>query len=215
MSSAGGVLQSGKTLLVFAETTVSAGTQTRTFTIDSDTFQTSLFVTSITGQLDITIYTVTQEGREKEVISYLGITSPSTELSLKKAATAMGVVRVVAVYTGACNFELRAKGLSSGETSAKIQSANVAKASQVNISVTPSILLAAALTDRKGVIIKNNTTTNNIILYIGFSSAQALSSVGYPIGRGEALSLDIGAGATLWACSSTNTIDVRIIEAGG
>lgn len=209
------LLETGKTILVIGESPASAGSLTRIFTLDSETFQTSLFVSSITGSLTVTLSTITGEGKEKEIITYSNITVPSTQLDLKKAATAMGVIKATATFTGACSFELRAKGLSSGETSAKIQSANVAKASQVNISVTPSILLAAALSDRKGVIIKNNAAANNHTLYIGFSSAQALSSVGYPIGRGEALALDIGAGATLWACSSTNTIDVRIIEAGG
>lgn len=208
-----GVLQSGKTLLVFSETVQSAGSQSRIFTLDSDTFQTSLFVASITGSLSITISTLTQEGREKEVISYDNITSASTQLDLRKAATAMGVVKVVAVYTGPCSFELRAKGLSSGETSAKILSANVAKASQITVYTSPVILLAAALSDRKGVIVKNNS--NNGTLYVGFSQAQASSTVGYPLGKGEALSLDVGAGATLWGVASTGLIDVRIIEAGG
>jgi len=209
----GGVLQPGKTLLVMGEAVLAAGSQTRIFTLDSDTFQTSLFVSSITGQLDITIYTLTQEGREKEVITYSNVTATTNELLLKKAATAMGVVKVVAVYTGACSFELRAKGLSSGETSAKIQSANVARASQITIYTNSAILLPAALSDRKGVIVKNNS--NNGTLYIGFSQTQAASSIGYPLGKGEALSLDIGAGATLWAVASSGLIDVRIIEAGG
>lgn len=209
-----GVLQLGKTLLVFGESTTGAGTQTRIFTLDSDTFQTSLFVSSITGQLDITIYTVTQEGREKEVISYLGITAPSTELNLKKAATAMGVVRVVAVYTGACSFELRAKGLSLGETSAKIQSANTARASQVIVPTPGKVLLTAALSDRKGVIIRNWSST--VTLYLGFTLAEANPANGYPLKPQEALAIDIGAGATLYGdIQNAGTVDVRIIEAGG
>jgi hypothetical protein len=214
MTNAGGVLLVGKTLTVLSESMPSAGSQSRVFTIDCDTFQTSLFVSSISGALNITVYTLTQEGREKEVISYTGITAPSTELSLKKAAAAMGVVRVVAIYTGPCTFELRAKGLSSGETSATIQSANTAKASQVTVSSTPTILLPAALTDRKGVIIRHNGNTGNT-LYLGFSQAQASTETGYPLGKGEALALDVATGAVLWAVSGTSIIDVRIIEAGG
>lgn len=208
-----GVLQSGKTLLIFSETVTSAGTQTRTFTLDSDTFQTSLFVSSITGQLDVTIYTVTQEGREKEVITYPNVTSPSTQLDLKKAATAMGVVKVVAVYTGACSFELRAKGLSSGETSAKIQSANTARATKVIIPTPGKILLTAALSDRKGVIIRNWSTTNTV--YLGFSISEANPANGYPLKPQEALAIDIGAGAALYGdIQNAGTADVRIIEAG-
>lgn len=205
-------LESGQTILVIGESFVGSSSVTRIFTLDSDTFQTSLFVSSISGTLDISISTIAGEGKEKEVITYSNITTPSTELDLKKAATAMGVVKVVATYTGDCSFELRAKGLSSGETSAKIQSANAATASQISVTNTPTILVAAAMTDRKGIIIKNNSS--NGILYIGFLAAQAASSVGYPLARGEALAIDIGAGATLWGVSGSGTIDVRIIEAG-
>lgn len=214
MSSVGTLLQAGKTITVLAETTLSAGSQSRTFTIDSDTFQTSLFVSSITGQLDISIYTVTQEGREKQVISYPTILTPSTELSLKRAASSMGVVRVVAIYTGACSFELKAKGLSNGLMSATIQSATTAKASQISVNGTPTILLTAALIDRKGVIIKNNGAGTHV-LYLGFSEAQASTGTGYPLGKGEALSMDLTPGAVLWAVSGNGSIDVRIIEAGG
>ena len=209
-----GVLQTGKTLLVLSESPASAGTQTRIFTLDSDTFQTSLFVSSISGQLDVTIYTLTQEGREKEVITYSSITAPTTELSLKKAATAMGVVKVVAVYTGACAFELRAKGLSSGETSAKIQSANVARATKVIVPNAGKILLAASLSDRKGIIVRNWSST--VTVYLGFTQAEANFANGYPLKPQEALSIDLGAGAFLYAdIQNAGTADVRIIEAGG
>lgn len=205
-------LETGQIVPIINETFPAAGQVIRTFTLDADTFQTSLFVSSITGTLDVSVSTITEQGKEKEVITYNNITAPSTELDLKKAATAMGVVKVTATYTDACSFELRAKGLSSGETSAKVQSANAAKASQVYVSGTPVILIQAAFSDRKGVIIKNNSLNGR--LYIGFSQVEASSSTGYPLSKGEGLSLDIGAGATLWAVGNGGNIDVRIIEAG-
>lgn len=191
-----------------------AGSLSRIFTLDSDTFQTSLFVSSISGSLTITLSTITGEGKEKEVITYSPVTSPSTQLDLKRAATAMGVIKATAVFTGACSFELRAKGLSNGQMSATIQSATTAKASQITVNTTPIILLPAALVDRKGVIIKNNGNGTHI-LYLGFSGAQASTGTGYPIGKGEALALDVAPGAVLWAVSGNGEIDVRIIEAGG
>jgi len=211
-----GTLQSGKIMLVLAESPTSAGSQTRIFTIDSDTVQTSLFVTSIAGgsSLSISVRTLTDTGMEKEVITYPNVTAASTELDLKKAATAMGIIKVVAIYTGACSFELRAKGLSSGETSAKIQSASIGKASQLSVDSTAVVLVMAAMSDRNGIIVKNNST-NTYILYLGFSAAEATAGTGYPLGKQEALGIDIGAGAVLWGISGSGTIDVRIIEAGG
>lgn len=207
-------LPPGKTILVMGESPNAAGSLSRIFTLDSDTFQTSLFVSSISGSLTITLSTITGEGKEKEVITYSPVTSPSTQLDLKRAATAMGVIKATAVFTGACSFELRAKGLSNGQMSATIQSATTAKASQITVNTTPIILLPAALVDRKGVIIKNNGNGTHI-LYLGFSGAQASTGTGYPIGKGEALALDVAPGAVLWAVSGNGEIDVRIIEAGG
>jgi hypothetical protein len=208
------ILETGKTILVMGESPSGAGSLSRVFTLDSDTFQTSLFVSSISGSLTVVLSTITGEGKEKEVITYSNITSPSTELDLKKAATAMGVIKATATFTGACSFELRAKGLSSGETSAKIQSANVARATKVIVPTPGKILLTAALSDRKGVIIRNWSSTNT--LYIGFSISEANPSNGYPIKPQEALAIDIGAGAALYGdIQNAGTADVRIIEAGG
>ena len=207
-------LETGKIIQIMSEATSGAGTLTRVFTLDSDTFQTSLFVSSISGSLSITISTITGEGKEKEVITYPAITSPSTQLDLKKAATAMGIIKATAVFTGACTFELKAKGLSSGETSAKIQSANVARATKVIVPNPGKVLLPAALSDRKGIIVRNWSTT--ITVYLGFSVSEANFANGYPLKPQEALSIDLGAGATLYAdIQNAGTADVRIIEAGG
>lgn len=208
------LLETGKTILVMGESPASAGSLTRIFTLDSETFQTSLFVSSIIGSLTVTLSTITGEGKEKEIITYSNITVPSTQLDLKKAATAMGVIKATATFTGACSFELRAKGLSSGETSAKIQSANVARATKVIVPTPGKILLTAALSDRKGVIIRNWSSTNTV--YIGFSISEANPGNGYPIKPQEALAIDIGAGAALYGdIQNAGTADVRIIEAGG
>lgn len=206
-------LESGQTILVIGETFQSSGQVTRIFTLDSDTFQTSLFVSSISGSLSISISTIAGEGKEKEVITYNNVTAPSTELDLRKAATAMGVVKVTAIYTGPCSFELRAKGLSSGETSARIQSASSARASKVIVPTPGKVLLQAAISDRKGIIVRNWSTTATV--YLGFTEDEASLGQGYPLKPQEALSLDIGAGAVLYAgINGGLTADVRIIEAG-
>lgn len=206
-------LEAGKTILIMGESPSGAGSLSRVFTLDSDTFQTSLFVSSISGSLTVVLSTITGEGKEKEVITYSDITEPSTELALKKAATAMGIIKATATFTGACSFELRAKGLSSGETSAKIQSANTARATKVIVPTPGKILLTAALSDRKGVIIRNWSSTNTV--YIGFSISEANPANGYPIKPQEALAIDIGAGAALYGdIQNAGTADVRIIEAG-
>ena len=63
-------LEAGKVILIMKESTSGAGSLSRVFTLDSDTFQTSLFVSSISGSLTVTLSTITEEGKEKEVITY-------------------------------------------------------------------------------------------------------------------------------------------------
>jgi hypothetical protein len=206
-------LPAGKIILVMGESPSGAGSLSRIFTLDSDSFQTSLFVSSISGSLTVTLSTITEEGKEKVIITYPAITSPSTQLDLKKAASAMGIIKATAVFTGACSFELRAKGLSAGQMSATIQSANAARATKVIIPTPGKVLLSAALSDRKGIIVRNWSST--VTVYLGFSIAEANFGNGYPLKPQEALALDIGAGAVLYGdVQNASTADVRIIEAG-
>lgn len=87
-----------------------------------------------------------------------------------------------------------------------------ASVSQVDIGTSASTLIAAATTDRAGLVLKNNNTTG--ILYFAFSLANATTAIGYPIEPGGAMAMDIAAGQAIFAIADAGTIDVRIIQAG-
>ena len=98
----------------------------------------------------------------------------------------------------------------SGEFSL-IGSAN-ASVSQADVTGTAGVLIASSTTDRSGLVMKNNNTTG--ILYFAFTLANATTAIGYPLGPGEAMAMDVAAGQAVYAIASSGTIDVRIIQAG-
>lgn len=204
----------GKTGIVMTESPTEAGTKLVTFSVDAEAVLVSLFVESVSGDLDVSIKTLTEDDHTFLVAVLPTVSAPTTELLIKKAATVMGRVLIEATYTGATVFEIRARGISSAEASVKVLGATDAAASSTTIGAAPAIIIGSALSDRSGVVIKNNNLTAGR-LFLGFSAAQASLSVGYPIGPQEALALDVDAGVVIWGMADSGTIDIRILEAGG
>lgn len=205
-----GALAHGKTETILNEASSGAGSQTVEFTVESDSILISLFADVVSGSLTVSVYTMTDSGKEVGVINFPVLSAPTSELLLKKAAAVMSRVRVVATYTGATVFEVRARGINAGETSVKILGASGGNVGPVSITATASLVFPISLTDRNGLIIKHNSPSG--ILYLGFSLAQATAVDGYPLYPYESLGIDLGGGATLYAMASTGTIDVRTME---
>lgn len=205
-------LPSGKTTTLLNESAAPAGTRTVVFPIDCDSVLISLWVDSITsGDLDIAVYTQTMDGKQVEIISFPTISAPTAELLLRKAATAMSVVKLVVTTTGVATFEVRAKGLTAGETTAKIVSAGSLTTSSTTVNTSPSILIPAALTDRNGLTIKNYTGGGTLFVS---EDQTKLPADAWPIGPGEVWSLDVAAGVIIYAVSSAGTLDVRLAQSG-
>lgn len=193
---------------------MAAGTAEITFTLDCDSVLLSLYVGSITsGTITVNAYTQVEEGKETLILSFPVISAPTADLLLQKAAIAMGRVRVEVIATDACDIDVRAKGITAGETSVRIQGANNWQVSQIDIPSTPTLLIPTSLVDRSGLVFKNNSNTN--VLYVAETSLKATTSIGYPIGPRESLAFDLAAGDEIWAVSDGADIDVRIAEAGG
>lgn len=207
-----GALPTGKERLVISEIQSTAGSKTVELGVDADTVIVSLFVTSVSGDLNVTVDTVGGAG-SVQVISFPTISSPTADLLIRKAAAIMDRIRITATYTAGVEYEVRVRGVSTGEASVKILGANTATASQKDISTSASVLVPAALTERAGLIVRNTDASNT--LYIGFTLAETTVGNGYPIGPGESLGIDVAAGQEVYAISSAGTIDTRIMEAGG
>ncbi len=211
-----GPLKAGKMVTVFGPkdggAPAAAGSESKTLPIDADSILVSLWVTSISGTLDVKVYTYTDTGQEIEAIVLPQATATSTDLLIRKAAAVMSNIRVEATYSDACEFDVRVRGIQAGESSVRILAANEAKASQTNIGTSATLLVPAAFTDRAGFVVKNNNTGAGENLYIGFTALEATASNGYPLGPQEAMGIDVAAGQSVYAIGST-AIDVRILEA--
>lgn len=102
---------------IIQETTVGPGTTIREFSIQSDTVLVSLFVNSVTsGSLDVVVYTLTDEGKEKDIITFPTVAAPSAELTLKKAELCLSRVKIVVTYTGICDYEIYGRAVNSSSS---------------------------------------------------------------------------------------------------
>lgn len=209
-----GPVDQGRTILALDENWTGPDSKSTTVLITSDSVLVSVWVESITGgSLTVTGTTITEEGKEFEIISFPPILAHTTQLLLRKASLALSKIRLTAVTTGPCDFQVHVKGISIGETSTKIAGSAFATAIPYIATSTPAILVPATLQDRAAVQILNNGPSGT--LYIGFTPAEASPGNGYPIGVGGYWSGDLAAGGLIYASTSGPAIDVRTIQAFG
>lgn len=202
----------GKTCTIISECVDAAGSTSVTGINEIDSMVVSLYVESISGSLDVTVYTVADEGKETEVISFPTITAPSTDLLLRIPTATLSRFRVEAVYTDEVCYEIRAKGIGVGEITARILGAGSWAVSQIDCAITATNIIPVSLNDQLGMAIKNNNTSSGT-LFVAPTMAETLTASAYPLDPGEALQLDVVAGTAVWGIG-TEPIDVRIIQTG-
>lgn len=200
---------------LIAETTSGAGATSKEGSVASDTLLVSLWVNSISsGSLTVTAYTLTDEGKQVQIISFPVLTSGTTDLLLKKSAISLQRFKVTATYTGACSYEVYVRAISAGETTARILGSSNWSVNQATVGTTPQLLIAGAIADRRGLMIRNNSSANQIV-YVGESAATATVANGFPIIPGESFAVDLESGAAVYAVSDIAGADVRYAQAGG
>jgi hypothetical protein len=216
-------LDVGKELQVANLVVTEAYSQAYDFACDSEAILVSLFVDTTAGDVDVKVYTQGEKGHTLEVISFPTVSAPTSELLIKKTAVALRRIRVVVTTTDAAEFEIRARGISNGISSVKIEGSSDADNYGILVDTTPRLLLPVALTDQNGVSVRNNSTSG--ILYVGFKStitAANTAVVGVadlnaamPIVPGASMGIDIQAGVTLYGVSDGPDLDIRIMQLGG
>jgi hypothetical protein len=200
---------------VICETTVGAGTTTRDGSIKSDSLIATLWINSITsGSLTVSIYTLTDTGKEILLFSFPTVSAPSVSLLLKGAGVSMMRFRVEADYTGIVDYEVYVRAVSGiGTSTVTIESPNDFTSIQTTVGTTATLLIPASLMDRSGIVIKNWSTYANV--YVAETLLNATIAAGYPLAPRDALALDIAAGAALYIISDSAGADIRIMQAGG
>jgi hypothetical protein len=209
-----GALGDGKEIQILDLSESGAGTSVIQFSIDAESVLLSLFVASVTGSVTVTATTVGAEGQEIEIIAFPAITSATSDILLRKAASTLQRIRVTAIYTGAVTLNLRARGVSAGAASVKVEGATSFRVSQKTITTTTDTLVASSITDRTALTIVNVNELG--VLWVAETEAKATPLLGAPVyASGGSLSMDLAAGSTIYATAASGTVDVRIIETAG
>ncbi len=199
---------------IISETTSGAGSTERESSIQSDSLVATLWVDSVTsGSLSVSVYTETEEGKSLLLFTFPTISAPTTELVLKKSGVSMSRFRIVATYTGICQYEVYVRAINGiGESNVRILGGNGFRVSKQSVGTSAVQLVPASLTDRTGIIIKNWSLAGN--LYLAETSVKATSNDGYPVAPRDNVTLDVAAGVEVWAISDSGTLDIRLGEAG-
>lgn len=208
------ILQSGGQTRLVQEVTTGSGVTVKQGSVKTDSLMVSLWVSSVTsGTLDLVVTTLTEEGKESEIIVFPQVSSGTASLLLKKAAVTLQRFKVTATYTGVCEYEVYVRAIEgAGEASVVIVGPANLSTSSATVTTTPGVLLAPTLTDRQGVALKNMSSTATI--YVSEDQAK-LPGDAWPIGPGETWGLDVASGVTLYAVASAGSVNVRIAEVGG
>jgi hypothetical protein len=205
------ILEQGRTITVISETVYGSGVTKKLISSVADGALISLFVTSITGSLSVRVLTETSDGKNYELFTFPTVTAPSTALTLKTASPTMTNLRFEVTYNGDVTYELHARGVASGEVSAKFVSPASASANKVTVGTLPTVIIPATTSNRSAVLLRNLSATGTI--YLGFSVAQATESTGFPLFPGEHFMISIAGGQPLYGLGTVADMDIRYVEA--
>lgn len=198
---------------ILRESPTQAGSISREGSINSDSLLATLWVDAVTsGTLSVSVYTLTDNGKEVLLFSFPSISAGTTDLLLKKSGVSMQRFRIQATYTGECSYEIYVRAIEgAGESNVKIIGSASLYTSSSPVTSTPAVLIPAALTDRNGMTIKNYSGGSTLFVSEDITK---LPLDAWPITSGEVWSMDVGAGVTIYAVSASNPLDVRIAESG-
>lgn len=208
------MIHNGTQERLIQEVTLGAGTTSKEGVIQTDSLLATLWVNSVTsGTLSVSVYTLTDNGKDVLLFSFPVISAATTDLLLKKSGISMARFRIEATYTGICDYEIYVRAVEgAGESSTRILGSSNWRTDQATVTTVAAILIPSALTDRNGVLIKNWGTTNTV--FIAESLVAATTGNAYPLGPRDAVAMDIAAGAEVYALTDAGSSDVRIVESG-
>lgn len=196
-----------------------AGTADVSFDVQSDSLLTTLFAEVLVGTLFVQVFALTQGGpadstpaHEVPLYSFPVLSAPTANLLIQKAAATTSRVRVKAIWTGACKFEVQARAINGGTSETSVVSANEVSVEQKLINAGPAqVLIPASLIDNIGFQMRN-WSANGAIVYVAETQAKATPALGWPCAPGDVLSISVRGGQTWYASSNINGADIRILE---
>jgi hypothetical protein len=226
------LINTGTQVRFINETTVGAGTTSLDGSLKGDSLLASLYVDSISsGTLTVSVFTLTDSGKEALLFSFPIVAAPTASLLLKASGISLQRFRVQADYTGICTYEVYVRSIdgvgtqdinvlgqpiqvtvASGNIDVRILPPSVWQTSQVTVGTSAVTIIPAALTDRKGLLVKNWSSTTDC--YIAESLPAASTATAYPLSARDAIAIDLTAGTAVYGITVSGTADIRIVQAG-
>lgn len=102
-------LEYGKQVTLQPLEELAAGTRNFYLTLDASAVIISLYVPTLSGNVDCRVYTRTDEGHEVLLKQFTQVTSAMSELSILRVDDTMGEVRIELVSTGTSEIEVKAR----------------------------------------------------------------------------------------------------------
>lgn len=105
------IINSGGQDRVISRSTTVASTTSAEGSVRTQALAATLWVSSITGTLDVSVYTLTDSGRETLLFSFPQQSAASTALLLLPSNVTMQRFRVVGISSGACTYEVYVRAI--------------------------------------------------------------------------------------------------------
>jgi hypothetical protein len=113
-------LEYGKQVTLQPLEELAAGTRNFYLTLDSSAVIISLYVPTLSGNVDCRVYTRTDENHEILLKQFTQVTSAMSELTLLRVDDTMGEVRVELISTGTSEIEVKARAAHSVSTTGTV-----------------------------------------------------------------------------------------------
>jgi hypothetical protein len=204
-------VEAGRIITAIQEVKTGPGVTSKIVAISAEGALISLFVNSLSGSLNITVYTLTEDGKRQKLFDFPQVNTATPELVIKTISPTLNLIEIVCTYNGPCDYEVHVRGITSGQVSSRLLSPTTLSAKKVTQGTLPAVLIPATTETRSAVIIRNASAG---VLYLGGTLAEATLATGFPVASGESIVIDIAGGQAVYAVGTVVGMDIRYMEAG-
>lgn len=209
----------GTQLSVLRRDETVAGSADITFDVQSDSVLCTLFAEVNSGDLDVTVYGITQGGpadnsvaHETPLISFPTVSAPTADLLIQTAAATTSRLRVKATWTGEVKFDVQARAINGGTSTTRVVTAGAIAMEQITVNTgAAQTVISPALIDSVGFMLRN-WSTNGAIIYVAETPAKAVPATGWPLGPGDVVDISVKAGQAYYASATLDGADLRIVK---
>jgi len=169
-------IAAGSSQAVLVQNVPVAGTERRTFTIESDAVLLGVIITSITGTMNVELYGLVG-GQKSLLLSHVGLSAPTVSPLLDRSPISPGTLELVVTHTGAVSYQIDARSTGSGSSTiaGSVSVTNFPVVQDVEVQNWPS-----SLDDNVRLKILRAADREQVISYADFgTSNQRVTQIDY------------------------------------